>query len=334
MAGSDSTRRVCLLADIDGYGEQQPVAQSGLALRLKGVIGAALKSASVDSAETWRQDRVSRQLALLPVAADAATVVPLLARGLVTELDKDRAADGPRLRVRVAITRDAVTQVKGSYVGRAVVTAIRLLDSSAVRAELSGDPAALLALIMSDGVYQELLARGGGDFPLDGFRQVSLDVPEQGWQGRGWVRSCAPGSLKPPPRRIGKMIRDNILPVLASGADGVVTFADAMTGMSGATGGDELATAADDLMAGHAGADHMGAGDHIGAADHISADHGSYAVSDHTAAETAYVVDMTHTYAYDVNGYIHEYGTHSTYEAAGYDAHGYDSSGDHHDGVV
>ena len=328
MAGSE-TRRVCLLADIDGYGDQQPVAQSGLTLRLKGVISAALKSAGVDSSETWRQDRVYRQLALLPVAADAATVIPLLARGLVAELDKDRAAaDGPPLRVRAAITRDAVTQVKGSYVGRAVVTATRLLDSPAVRAELSGDPAALLALIVSDGAYEDVLARGDDDFPLDGFRRVSVYVPEQGWQGTGWVRACAPGSLKPPPGRIGKVIRDNIFPVLAAGTDDVVTLVDAMTGTTGGTGGDELMTAADHLMAGHESTDHLGA------TDHVSADHGSYAVSDHTAAETAYVVDVTHTYAYDNNGYIQEYGTHSVYDGATYDAHGYDSSGDHHDGVV
>ena len=323
MAELENARRVCLLADIDGYGEQQPVAQSGLTLRLKGVIGAALKSAGVDSSETWRQDRVSRQLALLPVAADAATVIPLLARGLVAELGKDRAAaNGPPLRVRVAITRDSVTQVKGSYVGRAVVTATRLLDSPAVRAELSGDPAALLALIVSDGVYQDVLARGGDHFPLDGFRRVNVEVPEQGWQGRGWVRACAPGSLKPPPKRIGKVIRDNIFPVLAAGTDDVVTFVDAMTGTTGGTGGDELATAADHLMAGHETADHVGA------------DHESYAVSDHSATEAAYVVDVTHTYAYDNDGYIQEYGTQSVYDSTAYDAHGYESSDDHHGGVV
>jgi hypothetical protein len=320
---------VCLLTDIDGYGEQQPVAQSGLALRLNGVIGAALKSAGVASSETWRQERVSRQLALLPVAADAATVVPLLARGLVAELDKDRtAADGPPLRVRAAITRDAVTQVKGSYVGRAVVTATRLLDSPAVRAELSGDPAAVLALIVSDGAYQDVLTRGSSDFPFDEFRRVSVDVPEHGWQGTGWVRACAPGSLKPLPKRIGKVIRDNILPVLAAGSDDAVSFLDAATGTTGGTGSDELTTAAHHLMAGHASADHAGA------ADHSSADHGSHAVSGHSTAETAYVVDVTHTYAYDNNGYIQEYGTHSVYDGAAYDDHGYDSSGDHHGGVA
>ncbi len=329
MAESESTRRVCLLADIDGYGDQQPTGQSGLTVRLKGVIGAALKSAGVDSSETWRQDRVSRQLALLPVGADAATTIPLLARALVAELGKDRAAtDGPPLRVRAAITRDAVTQVKGSYVGRAVVTATRLLGSPAVRAELSGDPAALLALIVSDSAYQDVLARGGGDFPLDGFRRVSVDVPEQGWQGTGWVRACAPGSLKPPPKRIGKVIRDNILPVFAAGTDDVVTLLDAMTGTTGGTGGDELTAAADHLMADHASAEHTGAG------EHVSTDHESYSVSDHSAAETAYVVDVTHTYAFDNNGYVQEYGTHSVYDNAAYDTHGYESSGDHHGDVV
>jgi hypothetical protein len=308
MAESENTRRVCLLADIDGYGEQQPVAQSGLTLRLKGVISAALKSAGFDNSETWRQDRVSRQLALLPVAADAATAVPMLIRGLVAELGKDRvAADGPPLRVRAAIARDAVSQVKGSYAGRAVVTAIRLLDSPAVRAELSGDPAALLALIVSDGAYHDVLARGSGEFRLDGFRRVSVDMREQGWQGAGWIRSYEPGSVKPPPKRIGKAIRDNLLPMLAGGTDDLVSSLDAMTGMTGGTGDSELTAAAE---------------------------HESYAVSDQAAAETAYVVDVTHSVAYDNSGYIQEYETHSVYDGTAYDAQGYDSSADYHDGVV
>lgn len=321
-AESEKTRRVCLLADIEGYGEQQPVAQSALTVRLKAVIGAALKSPGVDSAEAWRLDRVSRQLALLPVAADAAAVVPLLVRSLLAGLGEGRTVAGPRLRVRAVITSGAVTQVKGGYAGRAVATAARLADSHAGRAEFEGDPAAQLALIMSDEVYQDVLARGK-EFPLDGFHQVSIEAPEPGWQGTAWVRACGPGSFKPPPRRLGKKIADNIFPVLGAGADDVVSVFEGTTGTAGEHGGDELATASDHLMAGHADA-----------TEHAGADHASYAVSDLSAAETAYVVDEAHTYTYDNNGYIQEYGTHTVYDGTAYDAHGYDSSGDHSGGVA
>ena len=334
MAEMERTRRVCVLADIDGYGEQQPVAQSGLMVRLKGVVGAALKSAGVDVSETWRQDRGSRQLALLPVAADVAAVVPLLARALVAELEKDRAgSSGPLLRVRLAVTRDTVTQVKGSYAGRAVVTATRLLDSPAVRAELSGDSAAF-ALIISDGAYQDVLTRRQGKFPLDGFHRVSIDVPEQGWQGTGWVRACAPGSLEPPPKRIAGVIRDNVIPALAAAAGDTADVLATATGTAGSTGHDELATAASNLLADHAITSHAHVGDHVHPVGHGGVGHESYEASGHTAAETAYVVDETHTYTYDNNGYIQEYGTHTVYDGAAYDAHGYESSGEQHHGDV
>jgi hypothetical protein len=351
-AESDKTRRVCLLADIDGYEEQQPVAQSGLTLRMKGVIGATLKSAGVDSTEAWRQDRGSRQLALLPVAADAAIVVPLLARGLLAELEKDRAiAAGPPLRVRVAVTRDAVTQVRASYVGRAIVSATRLLDSPALRAEFSGDPAAPLALILSDGVHQAVLARGA-DFPLDRFHQVSVGRAEQGWQVTGWVRACPPGSLKPPPRRIGKMIIDNIPPTVAAVPEGLLTVLDAMSHRTADTGDNEMETVAEQMMAGHPSAGHGTGAEHPspgyeshpasgpGASDHRASDHGAsaHAVSDHGATdqstvEAAYIVESTHAYAYEDNGHIHDYGVQSVYDASVYEVHDHDSSGDH-PGVV
>jgi hypothetical protein len=321
MAEPEDTRRVCLLADIDGYAELAPVAQSSLTVRLKGVIGAALKSAGIESGEAWRQDRLFRQLALLPVAADAATVVPLIARALVAELGRDpAAADAPPLRVRAAMTRDVVTRVKGAYAGRAVVTATRLVESQAVRAELSADPAALLALILSDGAYQDVLARGGGDFPLDSFRQVSVDVPDRGWQGTGWLRACAPGSLKPPPRRFGSMLRSNLLPLLGGGADDVVTFLDGMAGTTGENGAEEAGTAAEHLAADHSGADHTGAG------------HDSYEVADLSAADAHYYIDETHTYSYDDNGYVSEYGTSSVYDGSEYDAH--DAAAEGHDDIV
>jgi hypothetical protein len=332
MAEPEHTRRVCLLADIDGYGALPPVAQSGLTLRLKSAIGAAIKSAGVESGETWRQDRLFRQLALLPVSADPATAVPLLVRSLLEELGRGQAgaADAPPLRVRAAITRDAVTRVKGAYAGRAVVTATRLLESPATRAELGADPAAVLALILSDGVYQDLLARGGGDFPVDAFRQVSVDVPEQGWMGTGWLRSCAPGALKPPPRRFGAMVRNNLLPLLAGGTDDIVTFLDGMAGTTGETGGEEAETAADHLGADHGGSDHDSAGH--GSADHDSTGHDAYEAADLNAADTHYYIDETHTVSYDDNGYVEEYGTSSVYDGAEYDAH--DAAVEGHDDIV
>lgn len=337
MAMSEGARRMCLLADIDGYAQLPPVAQSGLTLRLKAVIGVVLKTAGVEAGEVWRQDRLFRQVALLPVAADAGSVVPLLARSLLAELARDQTtaaagadpdADATPLRVRAAVTRDAVTRVKGGYAGRALATATRLAESPAARAELTANPVALLALILSDGVYQDVLAAGRGDFTLDAFHQVSVDVPAQGWQGTGWILGCAPGSLTPPPRRLGTTLRRNFLPLLAGGADDVVDFLEGATGTNGETGGEEAASAGDHLAADHGGAEH-GATDH-GGADH--ADHDSVEIADLNAADAHYYIDQTHTYSFENNGAVEEYTTGSVYDGTEYEAH--DAVGDVQDDIV
>src|SRR5271166_3342903 len=119
-----------MLADIEGYGGHDETTRADLALRLTDVLDRTLRSAGGESGGAWRQDRGSRQLVVLSAGLDLAIVVPLLIRGVGTQLTRDRSSDeGIPLRLGVSVVRDTVTQAKGGYVGRAVVTATRLVES-------------------------------------------------------------------------------------------------------------------------------------------------------------------------------------------------------------
>ncbi len=90
MPESLAVRRLCLVAGIEGYGQNDNRAQAELQRRLKDTLERTLKSANVAVDRTVRLDRDDGQLFLLPVGVKAADVVPALIRGLLEHLDRDR----------------------------------------------------------------------------------------------------------------------------------------------------------------------------------------------------------------------------------------------------
>jgi hypothetical protein len=281
------------MVDIECYAQNGNRAQVVLQGRLKDVLDRTLRSAEVVLDRTWRQDQGHGQLIVLPVGINEATVVPLLIRGLLAHLDRDlkRSPQIP-LRLLVSLVQGIVTRAKTGYVGRAVVTAARLLESTAVQEELKSHPAALFALIVSDDLYQDVLVHGYSELPADDFRRASIDLPEKEWHGEAWVRAWEPGSLKPPANRSLKALRDAVMPVAGAVPQTVYDLLSPETGtdQSGAT---------------HETTESHEAG--IGVVEYLSEDH-------------AYV---SHDQGYS---YVEEYTDHAEYAAVDYESA--DSSAD------
>ena len=291
--------------------------------RLASLLDRALRSVDADPRATWRQPRAGAELAVLPVGLDVSAAVPLLIRGLLASMERDR---NPGMRIQVAFARDTVTQARSGYVGKGVLTASRLLDSPAPGGALAADSAALLVTFLADDLYRDVVARAGEALPVGGFRWVSVDLPDHGWHGAGWLSAWRPGSLVPPPKRLGKMVRDSFLPALGGLADEGVSLADSLYGPDGVltqVAGDD----GDPLLAGeehHAGASyesHDPAGtDHAGT-DH-DADLTDYSANEHAEADSH--VSETTVYFTDHDGYIDELGSQTDYD--------YDASADHYTG--
>jgi hypothetical protein len=208
MADSGTVRHLCVIAEIERYRENDPQTQADL-LRLNDALDRAMEAAGVTPDRASRQDQGDgRQLIVLPAGLDAATVVPLLVRGLLARLDHDRGASRPDpLRLWVSIVQDAVTWARHRYAGGATVLAARLMATPAGYEELRAHPAALLALIVPDDLYQEVFGRDPAAWAAGGSRRVSVDVPDQDWHGTAWVSAWAPGALKPPPSRTAARLR-------------------------------------------------------------------------------------------------------------------------------
>jgi len=317
MTHPAEVRRICLMASADGDGLDN-AAEAGLRARCKEVLGRVLQSAGADKVGTWRQDRGGRHLVLLPVGTSVRGAIPLLIQSLLEQLGQDRPGVGaPALSPKVSLAQGTVTQARGGYAGKAIVTASRLLDCPDLRAALSSTPDALFALIVSDDLYAEAFARTGGNASADGFRRVSIDAPDNLWQGVGWIRAWSPVSqgVQPEKKGRGKGILEGVLPALAGGLNDVATIAQSSASLSGAGGADAHAATADTA---HLTATHAAGAEHAYGAEQ------AYAVQDH------YIIQ-------EGPGYLQETVVHSGYEGgtgyeggAGFDSSDYhSSSGDH-----
>ncbi len=205
-------RRLFLLVDIERDSHDEDSFYRELDRRLDSVLDGTLHAAEVAINRTARRKHGGGRLVLLPIGVDKVAVVPLLLRGLLSQLEGDCSPSIP-LRLCAVIAEGVVTRTKSGYAGRALVAAKRLLDSKATREELKNTPAALFVLAVYDDIYREVLTRG--DFTAEAFSHVVIDLPGQ-QPDHAWVRAWARGAVKPPPNRRGGTLRDAL--VTAAGA--------------------------------------------------------------------------------------------------------------------
>jgi hypothetical protein len=217
VAESVAVRRLCLVAGIEGYSQNDNRAQAELQRRLKDTLEQTLKSANVALERTWYRDQGDGQLILLPVGVKPAGIVPRLIRGLLEHLDRDRdRAPLIPLRLRVSVVPGIVTRTPVGYAGRPVVLASRIAESPAAREELSAQRTALFTLIVSDDLYQDVFVHGSGETGAAGFRRVTIDMPDKQWREDAWVRAWEPDPPMSSANRAVNMLRDAVMPVIDS----------------------------------------------------------------------------------------------------------------------
>lgn len=287
MPESLAVRRLCLVAGIEGYGQNDNRAQAELQRRLKDTLERTLKSANVAVDRTVRLDRDDGQLFLLPVGVKAADVVPALIRGLLEHLDRDRnRAPLVPLRLRVAMVPGSVTRAQAGYVGRPVAMATRLAKSPAVREELNAQGTALFALIVSDDLYQDVFVHGKGKTGADGFRRVTVGMPDNEWREDAWVRGWQPGSPKPAGNRAVETLRNAVMPVISVMPESIADMLDNPELESELEGASH-----DNANAGDAHEEFIGVSE-TAAEDHAYlADENGYLVEEQYGDQTQYTLD-------------------------------------------
>jgi class 3 adenylate cyclase len=152
----------------------------------------AMRGAVRDAGLAWegmiRQDRGDGIILLIDLAQSPITV----AAGVVHELENWLAEKATvlhpdlRLRLRVSLHLGAATRDEEGWVGTAINTACRLVDSPAVREALGAgeDP---LALIVSDEFYRVVIEPGHRAFSRIHFRRIAVSVKT--FESYAWLRT-------------------------------------------------------------------------------------------------------------------------------------------------
>ncbi|MEU8172400.1 hypothetical protein AB0C14_05965 [Microbispora hainanensis] len=176
------TSRAMIAVDIEKYSGRNDQQQLHLQEALVRVLDAAAAEAGLDRS-TWteRQPQGDGEFSWLPPHAHLGVLVG----GFVRELDGqlglyNRRHAGPfwtRMRLRMAVHFGPVhLGAANGVAGRHAVQQARLLDSAPVRRALDACPAADLALIVSDRVYDDYISQGLGE--PGAYRPVQVKVKE------------------------------------------------------------------------------------------------------------------------------------------------------------
>ncbi|WP_426502431.1 ATP-binding protein [Dactylosporangium sp. McL0621] len=179
-------RYLCLAVDVQGYGARDDIAQGEIQRVLVQLLDTAAVRADVDRRRWQRQTGGDEELALIPAGEAPQRVVGEFCFELAALLHRQslQAGRGGRLRLRMAIDEGPVRQGANGFVGRAVVGASRLVNSSAARQALADEPDAALVVVLSHVVHRDWVASGRSALDRDQFRRIRVrekEVDEDAW---------------------------------------------------------------------------------------------------------------------------------------------------------
>lgn len=184
-----SNHRALLVAvDAEAYSKRNTSSQYRLQANLLDILKAAAKNARLDRVQWRLQPQGDGELAVLPQGTDERLVVD----SFVDELDKlltvhnEERLPEARLRLRIAMHFGVAIPAPNGYAGQAPVDVSRILDSAALRQALGADPAANLALALSDSLYEELILNNLTSLRPEDFESHDLSEPK--FRGRAWIR--------------------------------------------------------------------------------------------------------------------------------------------------
>jgi class 3 adenylate cyclase len=177
---ADPQHRSIVVVDIAGYGRRDDIAQVRARAGLDRVVRTAFRSSGLPWHRLAVKDRGDGMIVLIPATTSkAALLQPFIPRlsTLLRDLN-GRADSSHRVRVRVAVHAGEVVHGPHGWIGTDVNLACRLVDSTPLHQELIRQPAADLALIVSEVIYRAVVRHGHRGVDPTLYRPVRIAVKE------------------------------------------------------------------------------------------------------------------------------------------------------------
>ena len=176
-----------LVLDVAGYGRRGVTERNAVQHRLRQLVvamlaecGLTLDSRGVD--HQWTGDGVN---VVLPAIIDPTVVLTSAIRSLAAGLHADNARRADQLRLRMAVGVGLIERSAAGFGGPVIVEINRLVDSAALRAALDGEPAAELAVAISDQAHALIIQPGYPGIPGGQFTRVNVVAKE--FAGAAWI---------------------------------------------------------------------------------------------------------------------------------------------------
>ncbi|WP_434743463.1 hypothetical protein [Micromonospora sp. SH-82] len=232
-------RRLCLVMDMEGYSHLRYTAQLTAQERLGGIVRSISNRARLHLRRTLRQDQGDGVVMVLPTDVDEPVVLASLLLGLrhALHVANGAAEDGGRIRLRAAVSEGVVHEGSTGYVGQAVVEACRVVDSAQLKAELKGHDDGDLAVAFTEGLFVDVVERGGyPDLPATDFRPLLVETPDKKFAAKARVTLPPRGPVPPVPS--ADRLRPRSVAVVAVGvlvgvaaADDVAELGERLAGL-------------------------------------------------------------------------------------------------------
>jgi hypothetical protein len=183
-------RRLLVAVDMEGYSQQGNLLQDRSQGTLRTVMDATVEELGFDRLNWITQPTGDGELAVLPAGAPEPTVVSRLVPRLDQRLREHNDGLSPEARVRLRVAlHQGLVHIHGAngFPGEAVVTVCRLLDARPFKRALAAFVHAGAAAILSEEVFQDVVAQRYDGLRPERFRRVEVNRPDKGFRRHAWI---------------------------------------------------------------------------------------------------------------------------------------------------
>ncbi|GAA1033168.1 hypothetical protein GCM10009557_34060 [Virgisporangium ochraceum] len=173
--------------DAKGYGAADDRRQAAMQRGLADMLRASAAEVGLRRDEWVCQPGGDGELAILPADEGMVTVLDAYVRVLADRLQEynDDRIENARLRLRMAVHMGVAAPAANGYSGAGVVVVSRLVGCAAARAAQAAAPEASLVVVLSNSIFQNLVAQRHTRLGPKLFRRIQVEVKE--YRDEAWL---------------------------------------------------------------------------------------------------------------------------------------------------
>ncbi|WP_233629994.1 hypothetical protein [Amycolatopsis sp. WAC 04197] len=172
------------MLDIVGFGRRSGEEQEDLYRRIDTLVNRVIADLGFSDADMDGADAGDSKVVFLPVGVTSSRVVPRLISALAERLAQDNRRYRDRMRLRMAIGSGLVGAGSLGFTDELVVNLHRMVDSTVLRAAIMDNEDAVLALLLTDTIRDEVIRPGY----LDATDFTRVEITTKEFTGFVWLQ--------------------------------------------------------------------------------------------------------------------------------------------------